>query len=426
MAVSKQQKLTVLVAIALVVLDAACIVGAWGAALAVMRSSAGFAAAVAAHWPFLVVLLSVWYIAAVDQRLYLPRRGDDLLPHLFAIMKTALTALLVSVFLCTFLLSGVMQREILVVAGTGILLSVLLVHTLVRLGVWGLHRRGLSAHRILLVGANDTTKRIVDVINSHEQYGYHVVGFLENDAARAEAFEEHGIPHLGRIAELGRVLAYRVIDGVYIALPMRSFYETILEVAQLCEGVGTPVRLVADRLPLGGADSYLWRLEDVPLLTLVPDHGLQARFLTRRARDWITSSLLLVVLSPLFAVVAGLVKLTSKGPVFVSQARKSRSGRTFELLSFRCITHADQDDVEPGEAAPPSFTRVGRFLRRHNLDELPHLVNVWYGQMGLIGPKPPLADEADGAAAETPHPALASTHQPPEAYYRRPVRGPRP
>ena len=417
--------MTVLVAIALVVVDAVCIVGAYSLALAATRPNPGLAHAFAGHWPFLLVLLLVWYAAAMNQRLYLPPRGDDLLPQLFAITKAALSALLVSVFLTTFLLPDVIRREAIVVAGAGMLVSVLLVHSLVRLGLWGLHLRGFSTRHIVLVGANDTAKRIADVIKGNEQYGYLIEGFLEDDRERAKALQGHGLTYLGRISELEWVLVYRVVDEVYVALPMRSFYETILQVAQLCEGVGTPVRLVADRLPLGDADSYLWRLEDVPLLALASNHGLQTRFLTRRATDWLTSSLLLVVLSPVFAVIAAFIKLESRGPVFVSQTRKSRNGGNFGLISFRCTEDVGADREDSGEAGAGRLTRVGRFLRRYNLDELPHLINVWYGQMGLVGPKPPVPARPDEAVAESPHPALASTREPRQGYYPRTPRGPK-
>lgn len=422
--VSRQRVVTILVGIALVVFDAVCIAGAYSLALATTRPNPGLSHAFATHWPFLLVLLLAWYVAAIAQRLYLPPRGDDLLPQLFAITKAALSALLVSVFLITFLLPAVIRREAIVVAGAAMLVSVLLLHSLVRLGVWGLHLRGFSTNHIVLVGANDTAKRIADVIKGHEQYGYLIEGFLEDDRDRAKALEDHGIAYLGRLSELEKVLAYRVVDEVYIALPMRSFYETILQVAQLCEGVGTPVRLVADRLPLGDANSYLWRLEDVPLLALASNHGLQTRFLTRRARDWLTSSLLLVVLSPVFAVIAAFIKIESRGPVFVSQTRKGRNGGNFALIRFRCTEDGGADREEVGEAGGVRLTRVGRFLRRYNLDELPHLINVWYGQMGLVGPKPSVPAGPDRAVPESPHPAMAWTRRSRQGYYAHTPRGP--
>jgi hypothetical protein len=323
----------------------------------------------------------VWYGSAIRQRLYLPRRSDDLLPQLFAVTKAALVAVMVAVFLLALSTRGQLEREFVLLLGIAMLVLLLLFRSMVRLSLWGLRVRGFNAQHILLVGANKSTTRLVESIMAHDQYGYQIDGFLEDDPERAELVVKYGVPYLGKIENLEDLLVNRVIDWVYVTLPMRSSYETILNIAHLCEAVGVPVRLVADLIPLGSPARHLWQLEDVPLVSLTPTRGVEAAQLARRLTDWVVSTMLLVVLSPLFLLIAVLIKLDSKGPVFVRQPRVGRDGKSFTLVSFRYTeVSGDPDTIR--------LTGFGRHLRRYNLDELPQLLNVWCGHISLVGPKP--------------------------------------
>lgn len=342
------------------------------------------------HLPYVVVVLGTWYAAAIWQQLYLPRRGDDLLPQLGAITKAVLLTVLVSCFLLVIFSPGKVDRSFVSLLAMGMLILLILTRSALRLSLWGLRLRGLNTRQILLVGANDTAKHMVDVIQAHGQYGYHLEGFLEDDPERVHVLQQYGVPHLGAFQDLPSILVHRVIDEVYIALPMRSHYETIVRIAQLCEGVGTPVRLAGTRLPMGDASSYLWRLEDIPLLALFSTQGLKTHQLTRRITDWITSSLLILILSPLFLLIAALIKLDSDGPVFTTLPRKrNHNGRVFRLIAFRCTNQQG----DPG--APLKLTRIGHHLRRYDLDDLPFLFNVWLGHMSLNEPTPFVSPDKD-------------------------------
>lgn len=387
---SRTQKLTLALAFVLVLLDAACIGFSYYGAMFLLRPSASsFADRLWGHLPYLALILVVWFGSAIHQRLYLPRRGDDLVPLLCAVTKAVLTTIMVTVFIAAVFTRAYVDREAILLIGLGMLVSLLLYRSLIRLSLWGLRLRGFNTQNILLVGANETTTRIVDTIRAHGQYGYHVEGFIEDDPERAARLSQYGIPHLGGLADLEHILISRVIDGVYVALPLRSFYESIVRMAHMCEGLGTPVRWVADRLPLGDASSDIWRLEDVPLLSLGSVQDIRSHGATQRVTDFVISSLLLLVLSPLFVLLSLLIRFDSKGPIFVHHLRKRRSdGRNFPLCSFRCTV--DGIDVGNPQGNPIRFTRIGRHLHRYNLDELPHLFNVWRGEISLIEPKPPI------------------------------------
>jgi len=219
------------------------------------------------------------------------------------------------------------------------------------------------------------------VIQSNGQYGYILAGFLDDDPSsdRLRLLEQYDMPYLGKIRDLEGILTSSVVDLIYIALPVRSHYEDIRKIAHLCEGVGVPVRLLAEPLPLRTATSDVLHIGEIPLLSLTHSPEAETQAALRRFVDVMVSTLLLVALAPVFLVVAMFIKLDSKGPVLVSREYVGRNRRPFRLFRFR--------SERPATAAHRATTgAIGRLLQRYHLDELPQLINVWRGQISLMGP----------------------------------------
>ena len=367
--------------------DTVCIALAYAlAGIVIALATGGFsfgAVPITDHALRVGLFLMAWYATASHERLYARRRSDGLLPQLFAVVKAAVAAFMLSVFLLVLAQEGHIARHLVFLFGAVSIVMLVFFRLGARLSLWGLHLRGMDRYNILLLGANDATIHVIESIQAHEQFGFHITGLLDDSPERSKVIGQYGVPYLGKLDTLEGALLDHVVDAVYICLPVRSFYGTVLAITHLCEGIGVPVRLVADRLPLGAAANYMWRLEDVPLMTLSEGHSLQTHSLTRRAFDWIVSSLLLLILAPVYLAIYLLVKADTPGPVFVSEPRKGWQGRVFSLLSFRCTQHRPQDVPLIGQ---PALTRVGRHLRRYNLDELPQLLNVWNGEIGVTGP----------------------------------------
>ena len=239
------------------------------------------------------------------------------------------------------------------------------------------------------VGANETTLHAVEAIGAHEQYGYAIRGVLDDSPERARILEPYDIRYLGKLDDLEEILVRKVVDGVYICLPVRSFYSTVLRVAHLCEGIGVPVRLVAERLPLGAVTNPMWRLGDIPFMTISSDQAIPTRLLTRRAIDWMVAVLLLVALSPLLALICVLIKAESGVSPITFKPAKNWHGRVYQAFRFR-VTGRDGQ-----------VTRTGAKLRRYKLDELPTLVNVCLGHKSIAGHVPPPPAEVAAAMSDS-------------------------
>jgi exopolysaccharide biosynthesis polyprenyl glycosylphosphotransferase len=202
------------------------------------------------------------------------------------------------------------------------------------------------------------------------------------------------------IAELESVIAQEPVDEVFITLPRDKYGHLVETIVHLCEEQGIIVRVQTEMFNLSVARWQVDDLDGKPIVTIRsgPPDGWQ--FLAKRLIDICGSAGLLLVLAPIFVIVALLIKFDSPGPVFFRQERVGLNKRRFQLFKFRTMTQGadkQQQMLEHlNEADGPVFkikddpriTRIGKFLRRFSIDELPQLFNVLKGEMSLVGPRP--------------------------------------
>lgn len=362
------------------------------------------------HFIYVVVFVVVWTGAAADQRLFQSRRGDRLLNQLYGVTKAVIVSLIFSGFLIGFFQSRGegLEREFLIYFGVATLVSILWFRLTLRLFLWAIRRGGYNFRQTLLVGSNPRARHLVEIMTQRSRYGYQLCGLLDDDAKRAKILDEYNIPYLGKLEDFEKVLLSQVVDEVYVCLPVRRFYEEITSMAHLCEGAGIPVRLIADLFPLRVATSRVHQFEDIPLLSLSAIPEAQIPLLVKRGFDVAVSTLFLVfVASWFFPLVALAIRIESRGPVFFTQERVGQNQRRFQIVKFRSMIAEAEDFreslVDQNEADGPVFkirkdprvTRVGRGLRKLSIDELPQFINVFLGQMSIVGPRPPLPGEVE-------------------------------
>jgi lipopolysaccharide/colanic/teichoic acid biosynthesis glycosyltransferase len=380
--VSFQRRHTILAQLTLAILDGACFSAAYAFTTYETRpAGVSYLGHAIADAPLFVAMLLAWYLVAYRQRLFITRRAEPYVRQLFNTARVLLSWLILSVFLAAMLSPDGIDRPALIAFASTSILLVLMGRSLFRFSVWDLRRKGYNTHRLLVIGANGCTERLVNTIRSNEQFGWRIEGFLDDDPSTRAYLERQGVPYLGKVSELDGLLVQRVIDGVYVNLSLRTAYATVKRIINLCEGVGVPVRMVADLFPLRVGWTDVRRVAGVPVISLVSRPSTVLRTGLKRATEWLVASVLLVLLSPVFAIIAVAIWLTSGSPVFVKQQRLSRDRQPFPMLAFRTGT---------GGAETPlaGATPLGLFLHRYGLDELPQLVNVWRGEMALFGARP--------------------------------------
>jgi exopolysaccharide biosynthesis polyprenyl glycosylphosphotransferase len=263
------------------------------------------------------------------------------------------------------------------------------VHT----GVVGsLRAHGIGADRLLVVGAGGTGALVLDKLRRSPQLGYDVIGVVRHRPWTAGR-QQHLVgdtPILGTSAELPEIIARHDIDEIIVALSGIA-HEEILDLLLQVGDLPVAVRIYPDSFRLLTSD--VLNISDLNGLPTVHMRTIGLRPVERvikRALDITVSVAMLVAFAPLMLLVALLIKLTSRGPVFFVQERVGQDGRAFHVLKFRSMpvdAEAASGPVftRPGDTRP---TRLGRLLRRYSIDELPQFINVLFGEMSVVGPRP--------------------------------------
>jgi len=257
--------------------------------------------------------------------------------------------------------------------------------------------KGQTAHarRVVVVGADVLGQEVAETIQQHAWAGLQLVGFLDDEKAGTIA----NLPVLGSLDETRRVVEEKRIQEVIIALPHRAF-EKLNQIVMDLLALPVQVRIVPDYLSLALYRATVDDFGGLPLINLRDPALSPYQRLVKRAFDLIVGAVLTLLTLPIMAVVAVIIKLDSPGPVLFKQQRAGENGRPFTMYKFRSMSaDAEQHRVlrydetgNPVYKTPddPRVTRVGKFLRRASLDELPQLFNVLKGDMSLVGPRPEL------------------------------------
>jgi exopolysaccharide biosynthesis polyprenyl glycosylphosphotransferase len=345
---------------------------------------------------FLLLYAGLVVLCCQSQSLYRTLRTRTALDESLAVLKAvALATLLLTAFIY---LSGVKSVSRLVVVLTGLA-------TVAALAAWRLWKRriverrvarGIGARNVLIVGAGRVGQALAGYLERSKHLGYVFKGFLDENHS--------GDPRLrGRVEDLARVAQAEFADEIFITIPSQR--ELVKRIALESRQRRLGVKVVPELYDGLGWNAPLSYIGDYPVMELhsepIPALGL----IVKRATDIAFSAVALVVLAPVFAVLAALVKLDSPGPVLYRAPRVGRKGLLFLCYKFRSMA-ADaeaakavlrQQNERNGPffkmATDPRVTRLGRFLRRYSLDELPQFWNVLRGEMSLVGPRPHPVDD---------------------------------
>jgi exopolysaccharide biosynthesis polyprenyl glycosylphosphotransferase len=251
-----------------------------------------------------------------------------------------------------------------------------------------LHTRYRISHptRVLMVGAGDIGRMLLQKINQSPALGYEPVGFVDDTPGRKEVA---GLPVLGGTAHLRFLIREHEVQEVILGLPEATQQETLDLISQ-CELEQAAIRIFPNVFQIIASEISIDDLNGLPLLS-VRDVALRGwRLVLKRTMDVMVSAVALIILSPLLLLVAALIKLDSAGPVFYAQTRMGLDVRPFQMLKFRSMRADAEEETGPVWATKddPRRTRFGVLIRRLSIDELPQLINVLLGDMSLVGPRP--------------------------------------
>jgi Undecaprenyl-phosphate glucose phosphotransferase len=248
-------------------------------------------------------------------------------------------------------------------------------------------RAGIGLKRVLIAGAGDLGRVVADKVLEHRELGFKVVGFLDDRVGDHIGYR--GIPVVGTLGEAQDIIRREGVDHLYVALPLEEHVK-MLGLVEATNREGVDIHVVPDLLQFIALRARLENLDGVPIISLndVPLRGFNS--LLKRGIDVAISGLALTGLAPFFGLIALIIKRSSTGPVFYKQERMGLDGKAFNVYKFRSMSVGAEDETGPIWARDddPRATKVGKWLRRFDFDELPQLWNVLRGDMSIVGPRP--------------------------------------
>lgn len=323
-------------------------------------------------------------------KFYHRRHAALLLDEIYRLIGAVSVATLVTIAFMSFVLRETLQyqRSIVALAWASSIVLISLGRALHGRLQRLLQRRGIGLERVLIVGTGEVGRMILQKFQQSADLGYQVVGFVEANPNGRMPAKVMGLPVIGTVEDLPRLIEAQDISEVIIALPEASHQELVGIVSQ-CERERVSIRVFPDVFQIMASAVTISDLAGLPLLT-IRDVALRGWKLTlKRIVDIAFSSIFMVLFSPVMLLTAILIKLDSPGPVFFVQERMGLDAKPFKMLKFRSM-RVDAEANGPGWTTKddPRRTRVGAFIRKYSIDELPQFINVLMGDMSVVGPRP--------------------------------------
>lgn len=351
----------------------------------------------------LLLVVVLWLAIFKLMGLYEEKRSSDLLDDLALIFfSVAIASGTLLGFL--FIYRGLWFSRLVITLAAGIAIALMwLLRFILKTSRRWLYSLGAGRYNVLIVGAGEMGQTLARKLKIDKSSGGVPVGFADDDPASAKKTFE-GVPVLGKLSKIKDLIKQHKIDEVIFASDNIP-YQKILDIVTECEILRVKFKIVPGILEIIASRVNIEDIGGIPLVTISEIGLTGVKSVLKRTMDFASAAILLTALSPVYLLIAALIKIDSRGPVFYTQERVGKDGKTFPMYKFRSMVVGAEKMVDELEKfseteghifkikKDPRITRIGKWLRRLSIDEWPQLFNVIKGDMSLVGPRPPLPRE---------------------------------
>src|SRR4030067_2666386 len=336
----------------------------------------------------IIPILFIWGFVFKYFGLYRPKRMSSYFNEIFDITKACTFSVFILIFL-TFLFRQYEYSRLVFLGFWAMTIAAMSFERIAfREILRYMRRKGYNLRYALIVGTGALAEDVLKRIESHPDLGVKVVGFISsNEYSSAKPFK--GIPVAGIYKDIRGIIKEKGIDQIIIALPAGEHNITV----EILKDIGdemVDIKVVPDLYEFMSLRGGVEEFDGLPIISLqdTPLYGWD--IVIKRATDIIVSIIALIIILPLMVLIAALIKFASPGPVFYKQERMGIGGDTFQMLKFRTMRTEAEKETGPvwAKKDDPRSTRIGSFLRKPSLDELPQFINVLKGDMSIVGPRP--------------------------------------
>lgn len=330
----------------------------------------------------LLILNIVWVLYTRSSGFYEDFLTRPFPLHFYNIIKLSILITFVSVFFLFLVREDLYTRNFIFIIGLLTLFAITLRALFFKGFFKILRHRGKSIRNLLIIGASEIGEKFRDVVLENPEFGYKFVGFIYNQSAKDV---------IGAVSELDNIIDEKKVEEVVIALPNNSV-ENLEEIVRICNKNAVGIHIIPDYFKFLSNRFQMSTVSNIPVITIRDEPLNEAikRFIKRTFDIFFSFIILLFVLSWLVPIVFVLIKLDSHGPVFFIQERFGVRNKKFKCFKFRTLSHesSNGNDFKPIVSKDPRVTRIGKILRKTNIDELPQFINVLIGDMSVVGPRP--------------------------------------
>jgi exopolysaccharide biosynthesis polyprenyl glycosylphosphotransferase len=334
-----------------------------------------------------LVVIPAWLLLFQSRKMYRARRNVGFASEFFPVLRLVFFGMLMVMAGAFFYRTFSYSRLVFGLLGATSVMFISAGRFMVLQFEQWWYIRGNDLKNVVIVGTNEAAKRIYDKIAHNASLGYKIIGYFS--PSKNGAMMQTQALHLGPLSKVPQYVRVNNVDIMLIALDYKD-HPKLYELVRDCEGLNTEMMMVPDMVELMSTSVGVHELEGIPFLKIKNVPFTTWNLIVKRGFDICLTGLVLILVSPLLLVIAALVKLESWGPVFFKQERVGIDGKSFHVWKFRSMGVDAEQKTGPTWAKKddPRVTRLGRFLRRWSLDELPQLFNVLKGDMSIVGPRP--------------------------------------
>jgi len=334
----------------------------------------------------LLFIIIVYTLLNYNFGLYSPQRAESITSETKQILKINVIGLLVLITALYVIEVGVYSRYLLAMFAVFSTTFMIIERFFFRSFLRYFRKKGYNQQYMLVIGAGELGEKFANKIQKNFYVGYNIMGFLDDNMLIGEKISNSTV--IGSIDDLENVIVNNIIDMAIITIGSRH-YKLIENLLNTLEKYGVKAEIVPDYYRYFNAKPAIDMIEDIPVINIryVPlDNNLNR--LIKRISDIILVTIGIIIISPLLLVTAILVKLSSPGPVIFKQKRVGNNRKEFCIYKFRSMRVQDNEDYHWTKENDPRNTKIGTFIRKTNIDELPQFFNILKGDMSLIGPRP--------------------------------------
>ncbi|RSK28663.1 undecaprenyl-phosphate glucose phosphotransferase [Bacillus sp. HMF5848] len=354
------------------------------------------------YWFWSLVYGGISLLIGYTISLYSPKRKMKFAIELAKILQVHVFSMFMLLSLLFLYKDIHMSRSFLLIFFAMNLVMIALYRLTLKQTLREVRRRGYNKQFVLIVGAGKLGEAYYNNLQKHPEFGLRVVGLLDDFKEEFELDKKISI--LGKLSDLESVLESRIVDEVVIALPL-AVYSKYRSIVATCEKAGVRATIIPDFYDILPATPHFESFGELPIINVrdVPLDEIRNR-INKRVFDVLFSLGVIVVTAPIMLLVAVAIKVTSPGPIIFKQERVGLNRRTFMMYKFRSMKCESAVVANTGwtTADDPRKTKLGTFLRKTSLDELPQFFNVLKGDMSVVGPRPERPHFVDQFKEEIP------------------------